>query len=258
MRSMNGMSTSDATEYDELSGYSVNRDSSPADGADNDGTPPGATEAAPDGSQTRHEPPPGSPRFSEVYRKWKDAERRLEEFEAKEMEQAISPPQQPQPEVTGDSQESSGEMDWFWEESDRRIEATIQKALKPVMDREEIRASRERFDAFRNTLKAEFGDAYDPARDDAMLATTVKQGVRDPILAFRATFPERVGQQQGPVPPVADVPASSGGPRRDSVAELRAKLNDPNTDIYERERIIAALTSAGDYGGTEAEKALGF
>lgn len=243
------MSTSDAQpEIDPLTGYPPVTDSSPAEGAHTEGVSPDAGEAAPSQPQeTRHEPPPDSPRFNEVYRKWKETERELEAYRQRDLEQTYAPDPTPpaEPQATGEDE---------WSEFRKIIREEVQSTVQPMQETFQQTQQRSMLERARAGLKAA-APHYDPAQHDAELANAMRRyGVNNLEAAARIAHPEWFVPQAPAEAPVADVPASQAPARQNDVAALQRELADPRTPTGRRQEIATLLSNMD----SSVERALGW
>ena len=241
------MSNDAVPEYDPVSGYP-----SPAEGAEQAGETP-----APSTETTRHEPGPDHPRFNEVYRQKKEAER-----EAEQLRQQVTDLQMQQqfvPEVPAPVVPEQPAQDDEWGDFFDRQRAEMEKVMAPLRDRmdaqEKLQQNQRVISAF-ETAHPE----YDKGRDGATIVAAMnKYGTNNPEAAYRIAFPERVigASQQEPSAPVADVRSVGQHVPSDSPEALMQRFNTPGVSEQEKADIAARISNLGGYGSSSVEKALG-
>ena len=252
------MSTSDAEGIDPLTGYPAQPDSSPA-GASQEGVPPDAGDATPLGSpdsQTdvnpyvRADDPKGyQARMNELYAKQKAAERELESYRQRDLEQSYEAPPAVDHRQVPESEPVADE----WGEFRKIIREEVQSTVQPMQDTFAQTQRAAAIERARADLK-KIAPQYDPAQHDAELASAVRQyGVNNLTAAARIAHPEWF-VASAPETPVADVQASAPGPARSNVAELHAELRDPRTSTDRRQEIATLLSNMD----SSVEKALGW
>lgn len=273
------MSDSEGREVDPYTGYPHVEDSPTSEDAGNDGATSGSGEAAPQGQeQSRNEPPPGSPRWNEIYRNWKDQEReaqqlrdRLAAYEADGLSafgrQPETPPQVPsQPPPQAPAGQSDDPMELFYAGMEARLLPKIEGLVKPIQETFEQQRQAMTTQQHVDRFKATHPD-YESSRDDPILIQTARQaGISDPSklgMVYRLAFPERVvaaqqrqQQDQATRAPIMDAPSTGTQAPRGSPEELMREFQSTK-DPYRREEIASQLANMGAWGAGRAEKALG-
>lgn len=245
------MSAEDATrEIDPITGYPRLPDSSPASGAGTEGKPP-----APEPTESRHEPDPGSPRWNEVYRNWKESDRENADLrrELDDLRSKSATPG-PQPAPAAQTNDADDGMGWFWERLDKRLD----ERLTPISRR--LEEQRQSVQAER-TL-AEFRQNhpdFDQTRDGPMVLSAMRRyGVQNLEAGYRLAFPERaIGSPKGREAPVADVRSAPTGETTGTAASELLRRFHATTNVDERQAIMSMLEDMNVRGAIDAERALG-